>query len=497
MGGPIELKGPDLAEGAPSTDVPDGGMLLGHARGEPVLVARRGPKLFAVGATCTHYSGPLAEGLFVGQTVHCPWHHACFDLETGAPSAPAFNAIPCYAVSEQAGKIVVGDKRVAATPAPIAAPGRVVIVGGGPSGGITAEALRRYGHTGSITVLGAEDSYPVDRTNLSKDYLAGNAPEEWMELRGADFYAERNIEFRKNTRVERIDVSGSKVEIDGRVVPYDALVLATGAEPIRLDLPGGDQIHYVRTLADSKAIIAKAQQAKRAVVIGTSFIGLEVAASLRGRGLEVHVVGPETAPLERVLGPELSKLVRSVHEGKGIVFHLGRKPAKIEGGKVVLDDGSALAADVVVAGVGVRPRTQLAEAAGLKTDRGVLVDAELRAAPKVWAVGDLARWPDPRSGEQVRIEHWVVAERMGEAAARSILGQGKPYRTTPFFWSVHFDLTINYVGHAPSFDRVTVDGDLGKRDAAVHYHRGDKLLAVATVGRDHYALEVARRFETE
>jgi NADPH-dependent 2,4-dienoyl-CoA reductase/sulfur reductase-like enzyme len=299
-------------------------------------------------------------------------------------------------------------------------------------------------------------------------------------------------------RVTSIDVEGKTVSTEpGESVGWDALILATGAEPVRLNIPGGERIQTLRTLADSRAIVASAKPESRAVVIGASFIGLEVAASLRARKVEVHVVGIEKLPLERVLGSEVARLVQSVHEAHGVTFHLGRSAKSVEADRVVLDDGTALPCDFVVAGVGVKPRTELAEKAGLKIDRGVVVDDQLRAAPGVYAIGDIARWPDPRSGENVRIEHWVVAGRQGEAVARSILGRGTPYRSVPFFWSAHYDLTINYVGHAPSWDRVEIDGDLEARDAAVHYWRGTSLLAVATIGRDHYALEMERRFEAE
>ncbi|MCA9676862.1 MAG: FAD-dependent oxidoreductase, partial [Myxococcales bacterium] len=314
--------------------------------------------------------------------------------------------------------------------------------------------------------------------------------------RDADFYRAQGIELRLGARVTALDVAGHAVTLEGgEVVPYDAVVLATGAEPVRLDLPGGDRLQTLRTLADSRAIVAAARPGARAVVIGASFIGLEVAASLRARDVEVDVVGLERLPLERVLGAELGALVQQVHEAHGVRFHLGHGPRAIEPDRVILDDGTALAADLAIAGVGVRPRVALAEAAGLAIDRGVVVDAELRAAPDVYAIGDVARWPDPRSGEAVRIEHWMVAQRHGEAVARTLLGRGGPFRVVPFFWSAHHDLTINYVGHAPGWDRLVVDGDLAARDAAVHYYRGDRLLAVATVGRDRYALEVARDLE--
>jgi NADPH-dependent 2,4-dienoyl-CoA reductase/sulfur reductase-like enzyme/nitrite reductase/ring-hydroxylating ferredoxin subunit len=495
MGGTVELKGPDLSKGAPLSSVPDGGMLLGHAKGEAVLVARRADKLYAVGATCSHYSGPLAEGLFVGETVRCPWHQACFDLKTGAPSAPAFNAIPCYRVEQRGDLVVVGDKLTPPAPAKIASPARVVIVGGGASGAMAAEALRRFGYAGSITLIGAEATPPVDRPNLSKDYLAGTAPEEWMELRGRDFYGEQQIDFRIGRRATSLDLERRSVVLDDNSrIDYDALVLATGGEPVRLDVPGADRVHYLRTLAQSKAIIAAATSARRAVVVGSSFIGLEVAASLRTRGLEVDVVGIETQPLERVFGVELASFVRELHGAKGVRFHLGRRTKSFDDKHATLDDGTQLDADLVVAGIGVRPRVELAQAAGLPVDRGVLVDEQLRAAPNVYAIGDIARFPDRRSGEHVRVEHWAVAQRHGEEVAHAILGQ--PFRRrTPFFWSVHYDLTINYVGHAEGFDRVRIDGDLKKRDALVRYERAGKLLAAATIGRDLAALEIARELE--
>ena len=370
-----------------------------------------------------------------------------------------------------------------------------MIVGAGASGAMAAEALRRFGHTGAITLVGAEPTGPIDRPNLSKDYLAGNAPEAWRALRGRDWYAEQQIDFRAGRTVASLDLERRAVVLDDRSrVEYDALVLATGAEPIHLDVPGHERIFYVRTLADSKQIIAALGGKKRAVVIGSSFIGLEVAASLRARNLEVDVVGLENQPLERVFGAELAALVRKTHEDKGVRFHLGRRCTSIDADGVTLDDGAKLAAELVVAGVGVRPRTELAEAAGLPIDRGVVVDEQLRAGPDVYAIGDLARFPDPRSGANIRVEHWVVAQRHGEEVAHAILG--RPFkRRAPFFWSVHYDLTINYVGHAPSFDRARVEGDLGKRDAIVRYERGGKVLAVATVGRDVAALEAARDFE--
>ncbi|MBL8114332.1 MAG: FAD-dependent oxidoreductase [Acidobacteria bacterium] len=495
------LSGPDFSAGIAFDALPEGSPLLGHAGDEAVLLVRLGDRVSAVGATCTHYSGPLAEGLVVDGTVRCPWHHACFDLKTGAAlRAPALNAIPVYDVAIEAGLVRVLGKR-AEQPAPKRAgdPASLVIVGAGAAGNAAAEALRGAGYAGSLTMIGAEDSVPVDRPNLSKDYLAGKAPEEWIPLRGADFYAEKDIVLRTGTRVTAIDVAGRAVALsDGSAVPFERLLLATGAEPVRLAVPGADlpHVHTLRTLADSRALIARAAGAKRAVVVGASFIGLEVAAALRERGLEVHVVAPGGRPLEKVLGPEVGDFVKALHEEHGVVFHLGRIPQSISAESVKLSDGSVLEAGLVAVGIGVRPVTGLAETSGLTVDKGVLVDERLEtSAPGIYAAGDVARWKDARTGERLRVEHWVVAERMGRAAALAMLGERTPFDAVPFFWSAHYDVTISYVGHAEAWDRIDLHGSLAARDATVAYRREGKTLAVATIGRDRTSLEAEAAFE--
>ena len=379
-------------------------------------------------------------------------------------------------------------------------PESVVIIGGGPAGNMAAETLRDEGYAGPITMLSADAALPADRPNLSKDYLAGRASEEWALLRSADFYRGEwdrcPAEHARGADRHPDNVQSSST--NGERLSYGALLLATGAEPVRLDVPGAnlDHVHYLRTLDDSRALIAKAEKAKRAVIVGASFIGLEVASSLSARGLEVHVVGPEAIPMARVLGPELGSFIRSVHELHGVTFHLGRTAVSIDEHAVTLDNGERIDADLVVVGIGVRPATALAEQAGLTIDRGVLVDQFLEtSAPHVFAAGDIARWPDPHSGEAIRVEHFVVAERQGQTAARNMLGRREPFDAVPFFWTEQHDFGIAYVGHAEKWDEIVIDGSIEARDCAISYLRKGRKQAVAVMHRDHEGLLAEVEFE--
>jgi NADPH-dependent 2,4-dienoyl-CoA reductase/sulfur reductase-like enzyme/nitrite reductase/ring-hydroxylating ferredoxin subunit len=498
------LSGPDLSQGVPLSSLPEGGMLQGHAGGEPVLLIRRDDELFAIGAFCTHYGAPLADGLLVDGTIRCPWHHACFSLSDGGVlRAPARDPLPRWRVEEALGIAYVrqklGDAAAPVLPDRPSLPEAVVIVGGGAAGNAAAETLRREGYAGLITMLSADEDPPCDRPNLSKNYLAGTAPEDWIPLRTADFYRDHDIDLRLDAQVTSIDVAGRQVILsDGARHPYDALLLATGARPVRLDIPGAelDHVHYLRTVADSRNLVAAALTAKRAVVVGSSFIGLETAASLRARDIEVHVVGRDAIPMESVLGPDVGAFIRAVHEAQGVTFHLETTATAIDETGVTLANGERIDADLVVIGIGVRPETKLAEDAGLDVDRGVAVDEYLRtSAPNIFAAGDIARWPDPFTGESIRVEHFVVAERQGEAAARNIMGRREKFEAIPFFWTEQYDLSIAYVGHGAGWDDIEILGDPGQRNCSIIFRRGGRQLAAAFIHRDHEGLCAELEFE--
>lgn len=505
--------GPDLSLGTSVAGLADGAMVAGHVGDDEVVLARSGNEYFAVGARCTHYKGRLARGLIVGDTVRCPLHHACFSLRTGEPlRAPAFDPISRWRVE------IVGDTafvREKLTGAPAAAPPlalrgasreggnsgpeSILIIGGGAAGSAAADMIRREGYEGPVTIVSADPDLPVDRPNLSKDYLAGEAQDDWMPIWSKEQYEERKIELVLGRRATTLDPKTQTVGFDdGSSRSYGALLIATGADPVHLPIPGAAQVpvFYLRSWADSRAIVAKATGATRALVIGASFIGLEVAASLRKRGMTVDVVAPDQLPLERVMGTDIGRFVQSVHESNGVRFHLGQTVASVNGRTITLSGGKTLDADFIVVGVGVRPALALAEAAGLAIDKGIVVNEHLEtSAPGVFAAGDNARWPDPHTGQNIRVEHWVVAQRQGQTAARNMLGRRERFDAVPFFWSRHFDASISYVGHADKWDNVVINGSPAEKNCRVTYSLGGKTLAVATIGRQRESLAAETELE--
>lgn len=498
-------KGPDLAKWVPLADIPEGDMLAGHVDNEPVLLSRLDGKVFAVSGKCTHYGAPLGDGLVKDCQVRCPWHHAHFDLRTGASlAAPAFAPLQTWQVELADNRVRVlapadpQPSHTVKTP-PGKQPRRIVIIGGGAAGFSAAQRLRQLGYDGALHMLSADVDAPYDRPNLSKDYLAGTAQADWMPLKAQSFYEEHDIELQLRCEVTGIDAQTREVRTaDGTVHGYDKLLLATGAEPVRLDLPGFDapQVHTLRSMADARALIDALGNAKSVALIGAGFIGLEAAAALRERGVTVHVVAREADPMTRILGPDMAAFLIDLHREHGVEFHLEHLPVRYDSAARTLEinDGSFINADLVLVGVGVRPRIALAERAGLDVDKGVRVNAQLQTSnPDIYAVGDIARFPF--DGAHVRIEHWVHAERQGQHVAANLLGADEPFTDLPFFWSHHYGMDIRYTGHAQDWDEARLDGSPQARDACVRLLKEGRLLAAVTLGRDLENLQIERELE--
>ena len=488
--------GPDLKLGVPLAIVPATGVLAGHVDGAPVLLARLDDGIHAVSGSCTHYGGPLAEGLIVDGEVRCPWHHACFSLRTGAAlHAPAFAPLARWNTEIVGDMVFVRDEDTSPRPAPPRPrtnPERIVIIGGGAAGFAAAERLRDLGYDGTLTMLSADDSAPCDRPNLSKDYLAGTASEDWIPLQGPEFYAEHRIDLHLDCDVVEIDTQSRYVRTtSGDRIAYDALLIATGAEPRRLPMPGFDlpNVFTLRSLSDARAIIAASTGAKSVAIVGAGFIGMEAAAALRARGLDVHVVAPEAIPMERVLGRELGEFITGLHREHGVVFHLQAKAQSFDGKALTLGDGSHVPADLLIVGAGVAPRVALAAAAGMDVQDGILVDAYLQTSvPGHFAAGDVARYR--QDADLIRVEHWVHAQRQGQTAAANMLGAGQAFTNVPFFWTHQYDLELRYSGFAKDWDEVRSDGTLASGDYTARFFRAGKLVAAASVGRDLENLEI-------
>ena len=498
--------GPDLTLGVALTTLTNDAPFVGRVGDDSVVLVRRDDHVFAIAASCSHYHASLGDGLVVGNTIRCPLHHACFSLETGESlRAPAFEPLARWRV-ERAGDMVFVREKVSEPLVSVRArtdttqhPSSVVIVGGGAAGIAAADELRRAGFEGAIAMISADTDPPVDRPNLSKDYLAGEAKDDWMPMWYPETYDERRIELVLGSRVSSIDTAARAVVLDDASRRgFGSLLIATGADPVQIPVPGAEpgNLFYLRSFNDSRAIVARASTATRVVVVGASFIGLEVSAALRTRGIAVDVVAPDHVPLERVMGAEVGRFVQSLHEAHGVVFHLGETVGSMAGRTVTLSGGTTLDADFVVLGVGVRPAIALAEKSGLAIDRGIAVNEFLETSiPGIFAAGDVARWPDPHTGERMRVEHWVVAERQGQVAARNMLGARERFDAVPFFWSHHYDVNIKYVGHAERWDAVKIKGSLEARDASISYMRDGRRLAFATLTSGPESLQAEFEFE--
>ncbi len=470
-----------------------------------VLLVNIDGNLHAIGGTCPHYGAPLVEGTLCGKRLICPWHQSNFDITTGNfLEPPVMDNLPHYALRTQGDKILVtvpgATDRV--EPPMVRADYnsngmRYCIVGAGAAGNMAAQTLREAGFQGYITLISHETRPPYDRPNLSKEYLQGALKAEALTLRDEEFFHRHGIE-RLAYEVTRVDVKKKLIQFKEKVKPleFDTVLLATGSVPKRLDVPGADlpNVFTLRSFDDAQAIIG-ALHGSRAVVVGSSFIGMEVAASLVKRGLEVTVVGRTEEPFEKQLGKQLGRRFRVMHESHGITFYNKSRVQRFEGDerarRVVLDSGHEISADVFIVGVGVTPQGRIVHGIDHGEDGSITVDRYLRAAPEVFAAGDIARFPDSRSGRFTRIEHWRTAEQMGRMAALNMHGQALEFNAVPFFWTFQFELGLDYIGHADAWDEVILDGDLEKLDFMAYYVQDNRVLAAAGANRTAQAAAFA------
>ncbi|BAZ17752.1 putative rubredoxin reductase [Calothrix sp. NIES-4071] len=469
-----------------------------------ILLVRVKENYYAIGAYCTHYQAPLAEGVLSGDHIICPWHNAYFQIDTGnQQEPPGLDSLPCYPVRVEGENIIVSvpqscsqtrtramaeyhpeiDKRV------------FIILGAGAAGAHAAETLRIESFSGRVVMVTQEAQIPYDRTWLSKDYFNGKVSKEELPLRTPEFYQEHNIEVLLNKRVVRVDVKNKSITFaDGENLNYDSLLVATGGKPRQLDVDGADlkNIFTLRSATDTENILTAASQATQAVVIGSSFIGMETASGLTQRGIKVTVISPDSIPFKKILGEEVGKLFKQVHEENGVIFKTGTKVTRVEGnGKVeavILDNQERIPTDMVVVGIGVQPATDFLEGIDLNQDKSIPVNDQLLCTAEgiedLYAAGDIARFPDWRTGKDTRVEHWRIAAQQGRIAAHNMLGKSVKFQTVPVFWTMQFDFPLRYVGHAKEWDEIIVDGDLEKREFIVFYVKDNQVLATASSKRD-------------
>lgn len=478
-------------------DLAPGEMKQCKAGETDILLARHHDEFFATAAYCTHYGAPLAEGALNGKRVVCPWHHACFDISTGKQmEPPGCDSLPGFAVNLRGDDVYVKvpDDAPAMRMVDMHKPEPdnaqlYAIIGGGAAGQYAAEALRAEGYTGRILMISRDKDYPYDRVNCSKEYLQGEAPEEWMPLRHAGFYDEYGIEIQLETTVTKLDADTKTISLqNGDSIQYDKALICTGGKVRTPDMEGAhlENVFTLRSLEDSSQIQKAGKQSSKAVVVGSSFIGMEGAWSLAKLGCEVTVVSPEELPFAAKWGDEVGAMIKQLHEENGINFSLGTKVTRLMGdhkvAQVALDNGNTLEADLVLFGIGVAPATSFVNGLALSEDGGIPVDEKLHAGKQVYAAGDVARFP--YKSEDARIEHWRLACQHGRLAGENMAGKDKAYDSVPFFWTAQHGLQIRYLGYTSGYDRIVVDGDIEQREFIAYYIKDGMVKAALGIHRD-------------
>ncbi len=462
-----------------------------------IVLAKVDGDFFAVYGKCTHYGAPLADGALNGCRLVCPWHHACFDVKTGRHlEAPGLDGLPSFEVTVKGEDIFVSlpGEMTDRIPNKMVAKDKdnqqkYVVLGGGAAGAYAVEGIREAGFTGEVILITKEEEMPYDRPNCSKDYLMDEAPEEWMPLRDKAFYEQRDIQLLQGKKVKEANVATKTLLFDdGNTLEYDKLLVCTGGTPRELSIEGSDlgNIHTLRSLADSRQIRDLAKESKKVVVIGSSFIGLEGAQSLRYLGCEVSVVAPEKVPFAKTFGEKIGRKIQQMHEEAGIKFHLQQKPKRFLGNgkvnKVELESGKTIEADLVVVGVGVSPATHFLKGVPLETDGSLLVDEYLAVNNACYAAGDIAKYP--YHGTPTRIEHWKVAAQQGRIAGMNMAGAEQKFQAVPFFWTVQQGTPMQYVGHAHRFDEIIFDGNPDEDQFIAFFVENNLPKAALGMGRD-------------
>jgi NADPH-dependent 2,4-dienoyl-CoA reductase/sulfur reductase-like enzyme/nitrite reductase/ring-hydroxylating ferredoxin subunit len=474
-------------------DLPDGGMRAVEVGGIKILLIRQGGEVTAIGAECPHAGAPMEEGVLADGQVICPWHKAAFCTRTGALlDPPAVDDLPSYAIEIANGDIVLRQ------PEPLAPPTQpgfgqaqhFVILGAGAAGFSAAQELRKTGFAGAVTLISHEDALPYDRTLLSKYVLSGEPGGEKSPLQNQDFFETHKIT-RRFADITRLDADRKTIGLsNGQILPYDKALIATGSVVTPLPFPGGKlaNVFQLRSQEDAAKILRVAEPGKHVVVIGASFIGMEVAAALTERGLNVTVAGNGSAPFERQLGAAVGNVWRKIHEEKSVKFRFGVEVERLAGEQavnaVILKGGEALPADLVIAGLGVKPATGFAQALTLDSDQAFEVDAQLRVNEDLYAAGDVAAFPIYGSGEPIRVEHWRVAEQHSVIAARNMAGKPDRFISVPYFWTIQYMMRLDYVGHASAEDEQVIRGDLAERNFIAYYLRDGRVAAAAGMNTD-------------
>lgn len=458
----------------------------------PILLIRAGERVHAYSADCPHAGAPLEEGGVCNGRIVCPWHKGTFEISDGSlVEPPALKGLSRYPVEVRGGDVMVSPE---AEPEPAAPPrgesSTMLIAGAGAAGAAACAALRETGFAGRIVLAGDDARMPYDRTALSKFVVAGDMPpDDVPPLLDPAFIAQQRIE-RMETRVVRLDARARRAHLEnGETIDYDAALICTGGTPKPLDIPGATlrRVHFLRHLDDARAIVESAAKAKRAVIIGASFIGLEVASCLAKREIDVTVIASDSVPFASQFGATIGAMFKRLHERNGVQFRVKAKATAFEGdgavAAVVLESGEKIAADFVVIGTGVTPATAFVEGIELADDHSIPVDTHMQAAPGLFAAGDIAQFA-LRSGNAVRIEHWRVAQQHARVAALNMAGVETAFAGVPYFWTYHVEKRFDYLGHVKDPDDTVIDGDLDAQSFIAYLLKDGMVAAVVACERE-------------